>query len=102
MKKVFSSHAQLAHVWVQQTQSKGRSSNMFFEGTRIYSYGFHYCAARIHTVKGKRFALVRSDAYSHSTAKHLCRIRGALNNLMPFFCVEDISDTAPAYYLEVW
>lgn len=88
MKKVFSSHSQLCHVWAQQTQSEGRASRMFFTNTTdIYSYGYHYLAAKVHTVKGKKFALVRSDAYSNSTAKHLNEIRHSLHGLMPQFNV---------------
>jgi hypothetical protein len=61
---------------------------MFFENTTdIYSYGRHYLAARMHVAKGKRFALVRSDAYSTSTGGHLSDIRNALRELVPYFCV---------------
>jgi hypothetical protein len=96
-KLVFGSHSQLAHVWAQQTQASGKASRMFFENTRdIYSYGYHYLAARIHTVKGKQVALVRSDAYSTSTAKHLSEIRSALHGLMPYFCAEDVTDPRKA------
>lgn len=96
MRTVFSSNDQVAHVWAQQNQERGKSKNVFFSGTEIYSYGYHYKAARIHTVKGKTFALVRSDTYSVSTSGHLCSIRSALDGLMPFFCVEDIDDPKAA------
>jgi hypothetical protein len=86
IKKVFSSQAQLAHIWAQQTQSEGRTSNMFFRDTEIFSYGNHYLAADIHTTSdGKKFAIVNSYNYSNSTAKHLSRIRSALRGLMPYF-----------------
>jgi hypothetical protein len=96
MKKVFGSHSEVAHIWAQQNQSEGRTSNVFFEGTKIYSYGYHYLAAQIHTVKGKRIALIRSDTYSNSTSKHLSRISGAVSGLMPSFRVRTVSNPKAA------
>lgn len=96
MRTVFSSNDQVAHVWAQQTQASGKSKNIFFSGDSIYSYGYHYKAARIHTVKGKSFALVRSDTYSVSTSGHLASIRAAVDGLMPFFCVTDIDNPKAA------
>jgi hypothetical protein len=92
MKKVFSSHKQLAHVWAQQTQESGRASRMFFSNTTdIYSYGRHYMAAKIHTLDdGKKVCLIRSDSYSHSTSGHLSEIQDAVRGLMPSFRVPDI------------
>lgn len=92
MKTVFASNSQVAHVWAQQTQSSGKSSNLFFEDTCIYSYGRHYLAAKIHTIKGKKIALINSDTYSPSTGKHLSEIRSALRDLMPKFNVPNPSD----------
>lgn len=93
MRKVFSSHNEVCHVWANQSQVEGRcSGNIFFQGKDIYSYGHHYLAARIHEVKGKKFALVRSDSYGPATSKHLCRIRGAVQGLMPYFGVTDVTD----------
>lgn len=37
MKKVFSTHSEVAHIWAQQNQREGEASNMFFEGDTIYS-----------------------------------------------------------------
>ena len=88
MKKVFNS-SQLTHVWANQGQSEGRSNNMFFEGTDICK---HYLAARIYTIKGKKFALVNNHNYSMTTAKHLSLIRSSLYQLMPFFSVSDVTD----------
>lgn len=61
---------------------------MFFENTTdLYSYGYHYLAAKVHTVKGQKFALIRSDAYSTSTGGHLGDAERAVRGLMPFFRV---------------
>lgn len=96
MKRVFNSHSQVCHVWAQQTQSEGRAGNIFFNGTEIFSYGRHFLAAKVHTVKGKRVALVNSWRYSPSTGKHLSEIRGALRGLMPFFESSDVCDLRKA------
>lgn len=96
MKQVFGSHSQVCHVWAQQTQSEGRAGNIFFSGTDIYSYGRHFLAARIHTVKGKRVALVNSSSYSISTTQHLYGIRSALRGLMPYFGSSDVCDLRKA------
>jgi len=96
-KTVFS-NSQLAHVWAQQTQSDGRNSNgsLYFNGTEIWSYGSHYRAAQIHTVKGKKLALVNSRGYSPTTGQHLSDIRNALSGLMPYFHASDVSDLKTA------
>lgn len=93
LKTVFGSQSEVTHIWAQQTQEHGRSGNIFFERTTdIYSYGYHYLMAKVHTVKGKRFALVNSHRYSSSTSQHLSHTRSALNGLMPYFEVRDPSD----------
>lgn len=91
MKRVFSSHSQVCHIWANQTQAEGEANNIFFHGRRIFSYGHHYLAAQIHVVSGKNFALVRSDSYGPATSKHLCRISDSLRGLMPYFCVENVA-----------
>lgn len=95
MKTLFSNR-QLAHVWANQTQEHGRGSNMFFEGKKIWSYGYHYLAAEIHKVKGKTFALVNSENYSNTTAKHLSCIRSGLHQLMPYFSCSNPGDLKTA------
>jgi hypothetical protein len=57
---------------------------MFFQGTRIYSYGTHYCIAELHSANGQRVALVNSNGYSISTAKHTNYTRRALTHLTQF------------------
>jgi hypothetical protein len=80
MKKVFSSNATLAHVWASQSQETGKANSMFFQGTEIFSYGHHYCIAKLF---GK-VALVNSRGYSNSTAKHTSNVRRAITHLVTF------------------
>lgn len=96
MKKVFSSQSQLCHVWANQSQSEGRTNNMYFCDSMIFSYGEHYMAAKVHKVKGKRFALVRSDTYGPATSGHLTEIRNSLSGLMPYYCVPCIESPKDA------
>jgi len=81
MKTVFSNHSEVAHIWAQQNQEKGKSGNMFFEGTRIFSYGYHYCIANF--VK-PGLVLINSRGYSNSTAKHENYVRRALHGVKRF------------------
>lgn len=94
---VFNNHAEVCHVWAQGTQESGRSGNIFFTNTtELYSYGYHYLMAKLHTRKGRRFALVNSYVYSASTSQHLGHTRDALRDLMPYFTVSDPSDVSKA------
>lgn len=91
MKNVFS-NSQLCHVYANQSQSSGRNGNgsLYFENTKIWSYGSHYLAAEIHTIKGKKIALINSYRYSMATGGHLNDIQRAFDGLMPFFHVSDV------------
>lgn len=88
MKKVFSSHSQLAHVWANQLQHEGRASSMFFYGPVIYSYGHHYEIARyIETPNGQKVCFINSNGYSNSTAKHTRHVTHAIPDGIPVFHV---------------
>ena len=68
MKKVFSSHPEICHKFNEQSQYEGRSSNIFFEGDKIYSYGYHYILGQFLT---PQMILINDDGYSVSTSKHI-------------------------------
>ena len=88
MKKVFSSHSELAHVWANQLQYEGRASSMFFYGPVIYSYGYHYEIARyIETPNGQKVCFINSNGYSSSTAKHTRHVTHAIPAGIPVFHV---------------
>jgi hypothetical protein len=94
MKKVFN-NSQLCHIWANESQSEGSNpgNSLYFEATEIYSYGSHYLAGKIFTVKGEKFAIVNNHNYSNATAKHLACIRSALHGKMPYFCLPNVSDS---------
>lgn len=77
MKKVFSSHNELAHIWASQSQYEGRAGNIFFEDGVIYSYGYHFPVARFAPEYGN-IVLFTSRGYSSSTGKHKTIIRGSI------------------------
>lgn len=93
IKQVFSSNAQLCHVWASETQETGRANNVFFNSSEIYSYGYHFLAAKIYTnERGEKFALMNECRYSVSTAKHLRDIRSALIGRMKYVEVPNPSN----------
>lgn len=63
-------------------KTTGHGSNIFIDGTTIFSYGYHFPIARITDKKdenGKTIALFTNRGYSNSTAKHKNHVWGALN-----------------------
>jgi hypothetical protein len=87
MKKVFSSHASLAHAWANELQTEGRASNMFFKDNIIYSWGYHYEIARlIDAPNGQKVCFINSNGYSNSTAKHTNHVSRAIpQNIVKFY-----------------
>ena len=79
MKRVFSSHNEVAHIWASQSQAEGRAGNIFFEDQIIYSYGRHFPVARFAPEFGA-VVLFTNRGYSSSTGKHKTIIRGAIPN----------------------
>lgn len=88
-------NSQVAHAWAAQSKESGKGSNLFFSGTKIYSYGHHYLAARFTEARcnGARVVLVNSRGYSNTTQRHLSLIRGALRGLnVKTFDVPDLGE----------
>lgn len=88
MRKTFSNHSEVCHVWAQQTQDEGRASNIYFHGRIIYSYGAHYKMACFHASRDNDtpFVLINSSGYSSSTAKHTYHVRRAVEHLLTIDC----------------
>jgi hypothetical protein len=79
MRKVFNSHEQVSHIWASQSQDEGRAGNIFFEGEKIYSYGYHFCIARFAPEFFAPVVLFTNRGYSNSTAKH----KGIVSRAIP-------------------
>lgn len=91
MKTVFSNDM-VAHVWAQQTQDFGRSSNhsFSFQGPTLYSYRTPI-AVFTKGVKGQTVCLLTSNSYSMTTSsKHLPNARRSVPHDIPQFSVPNL------------
>lgn len=87
MRTVFSNNSEVAHVWAQRTHLNGQSQNgnLFFEGGRIYSYGYHYLLGEFISNKNDEVAvIINTDYYSSTTAKHSSLAWGATTHYPQF------------------
>lgn len=82
MKTVFNS-ADCVHTFAQRSQQNGRSSNLFFEGDKIYSYGYHYLLGEF--VNDGAAIVINDRGYSNTTAKHISLLRQATRQYRQFF-----------------
>lgn len=86
MRNVFS-NSELAHTYANQSQNSGRSSSMFFEGSTIYSYGYHFPICSITTNdKGEEALLFTTRGYSNTTGKHISIVSAATRQYDKIFC----------------
>lgn len=81
IKRVFSSANQVIHLWANESQDNARSANVFFEGNKIYSYGYHYELGRLVDFKGKLVAVINDKGYSVTTNKHINAAWQAVSHL---------------------
>lgn len=89
MRTVFS-NAQCAHVWAQQNQSHGRGSSVSFEGSVFRSYQTPI-ARLVRDSLGRSVALITSEKYSTTTAKHMHHAHSALRgDVAQVFTVPDL------------
>ena len=82
----------IAHNFVYGINPGSRSGNMFWENNRdnsrsIYSYGHHFCIARIYP--DKNICLFTTATYSNTTSKHVAYTRGAIPcNYDMIYCID--------------
>jgi hypothetical protein len=81
MKTVFTNSADVLHLFAQQTQEHAKCSNVFFYGTKCYSYGYHYKLAEFI----EDFILINDTGYSHTTSKHIAQVRQATRQYKQYF-----------------
>jgi hypothetical protein len=96
MKKLFSDSAEVMHVFAQQSQARGRNGfgNIFFEGTKIYSYGYHYLLAEF---IDENTVMINDEGYSVTTSKHIAGIRYATNHKKQFYTTSTDIDLVHAH-----
>jgi hypothetical protein len=97
-KSVFD-NSMVAHIWAQQVQDFGRSSNgnFYFEGATLYSYGTHYAVG--HILPGG-IALLNADSNSVTTGQHKGEAWGATSHLRRYRVPNLTSLIRPIKYLE--
>ena len=83
MKTVFSNY-ECIHTFAQRTQNNGRTSNnnIFFEGDKIYSYGYHYELGRF---LDDKTILINDEGYSPTTGKHIGLLIGATSQYKQYY-----------------
>jgi len=84
MKKVFSSNYEVIHTFAQRTHPEGRNSStsVFFEGYKIYSYGYHYLLGEF---LDTNTILINDKGYGNSTAKHISILMGATSHYKQYY-----------------
>lgn len=83
MKTVFNNY-DTVHTFAQQTQYEGRNTTntIFFEGNKIYSYGYHYLLGEFldrHTI------LINDTGYSMTTSQHIGLLMGATSQYKQYY-----------------
>lgn len=86
-KHVFSSHAEVCHVWASRSVSWGQAGNIDFDRNGIRSYGYWYMA-RWYDAKT---VLYRDETYSKSTSQHQGHVRNAIPAGIKMFTVLQIN-----------
>lgn len=83
MKTVFDNYDTI-HTFAQQTQFEGRntSNTIFFEGNKIYSYGYHYLLGKF---LDQNTILINDKGYSNTTAKHISMLIGATSQYKQYY-----------------
>jgi len=106
MKKVFSKPEDVAHLWANRHQDEARTptSNFYFNGDIIYSYGSHFPIARIMEDGTVMFTL---DTYSNTTAKHISVVRSACSFRKKVYCYKintykDVSGWDHKSNFDIW
>ena len=85
MRTVLKNYNEVADFWANETQKEGRYAHMFFEGPKIFSYGYHFEIARLTEDKNKKkVVLFTTREYSNTTSIHKHITRGACSHLKMF------------------
>lgn len=80
--------SELFHLWANQSRPSARSGNVWFEGSRLFSY--QTCVAQIETnpQTGERLCLFTSRSHSVSTGKQIIYARRAWGYSSPALSVD--------------
>ncbi len=81
MRTSFPSSSDVIHLFAQKSQDFARCANVFFEGNKIYSYGYHYLLAEF----VGDYIVINDTGYSNTTQKHISEIKSATRQYKQFF-----------------
>jgi hypothetical protein len=76
-------NSEIAHIWANQLEYKGQQGNLYYSGSIIYSYGYHFAIAKHIDYKT---VLMTNRGYSNSTAKHINLVRSAISHKDVIYC----------------
>ena len=89
MKTVFTSSNDVMHLFAQRTQNNARTNSAFFEGNKVYSYGYHYLLGEfIENKKSDQAIMINNTGYSVTTSKQISELTGATRQYKQFFKTE--------------
>lgn len=93
-------------MWARQSQEEGRNGgrgNIYFEGTKIYSYGSHFCMGNIFA---PGIVFITDRTYSPTTTGHVSAVRYAVNHMRKLFVPfpEEVgaNNARPEKNLQAW
>lgn len=73
MRKKLRNKEEVIHFWANQVQEEGEAGNVFFRDDMIFSYGHHFCMARI--MPDGRTVAITNRTYSVTTSCHVSAVR---------------------------
>lgn len=90
-KNIHSGAANVVHNWANELTVKYKkddtAGSLFFKGRTIYSYGYHFPIATIHTnKKGVKVVLFTTRGYSNTTAKHIRQVSMGCSQYAQILC----------------
>lgn len=85
MKHTFKNSFDCIHEYAQQTNTHGKCSNVFFNGTKIYSYGYHYLLGEF---INSQTIVINDKGYSNTTRKHIQKLISATRQHKQYFTTD--------------
>ena len=85
MRYVLRDTDEVCHFWANQSQESGsnKTRSVYFERERIYSYGSHFCMARI---LPSGVVVVSTRTYSVTTTGHMHHMQNAIRGRTVVYC----------------
>ena len=72
------SNKETIKTYLEQEKEHGQSANVFFEYSKIYSYGYHYLLGKF---LDDDLLIINDTGYSATTSKHIHLLRGTANEM---------------------